>query len=52
MLLLGMVAGACVPASWGADKLLHPKRRPATRQPVASFEAVEFEGESVRLTGR
>jgi uncharacterized protein len=49
---LGMLAGACVPASWGADKLLHPKRRAVTRQPVASFEVVQFEGEGVRLAGR
>jgi uncharacterized protein len=52
MLVLGMVAGACVPASWGADRLLHPKRRPAKQQPVASFDAVEFEGEGVKLAGR
>src|SRR4029079_13698072 len=51
-LVLGMVAGACVPASWGADKLLHPKRRPAVQLPVASFEAVQFEGDGVRLAGR
>jgi len=52
MMVLGMIAGACMPASWGADKLLHPKRRPAKQQPVASFDAVEFEGEGVRLAGR
>ena len=51
-LVLGILAGACMPASWGADRLLYPKRRPVTQQPVASFEAVEFEGEGVKLAGR
>lgn len=51
-LALAMLAGACVPASWGADALLHPKRRAVTRRPVASFEVVQFEGEGVRLAGR
>ena len=51
MSLLGMVVGACVPASWGADKLLHPKRRPV-RQVASSSEAVQFEGDGVRLAGR
>jgi len=51
-LVLGMLAGACVPASWGADALLHPKRRPVMRRPVASFEVVQFEGDGVRLAGR
>jgi alpha-beta hydrolase superfamily lysophospholipase len=51
-LVLGILAGACVPASWGADRLLYPKRRPAVASPVASFEAVEFEGDGVKLAGR
>jgi alpha-beta hydrolase superfamily lysophospholipase len=51
-MVLGMIAGACMPASWGADALLHPKRRPAMQKPTASFEVVEFEGDGVRLAGR
>ena len=51
MLLFGVVATGCMPASWGADKLLHPKRRPV-RQAIPSSEAVQFEGEGVRLAGR
>ena len=51
-LVLGMLAAGCVPASWGADRLLYPKRRPAVASPVASFEAVEFEGDGVKLAGR
>jgi alpha-beta hydrolase superfamily lysophospholipase len=47
-----MVAEACIPASWGADALLHPKRRPVVRQPVATFEVVNFEGDGVKLIGR
>jgi alpha-beta hydrolase superfamily lysophospholipase len=51
-LVLGAVTGACVPASWGANKLLHPKRRAPIRLPTAAFEVVHFEGDGVRLAGR
>src|SRR5262245_47092149 len=40
-----------MPASWGADKLLYPKRRPV-RHPSPLADTVQFEGEGVRLAGR
>jgi uncharacterized protein len=41
-----------MPPSWGANALLHPQRRPMTRQPNRPAEAVEFEGEgTVKLKG-
>jgi alpha-beta hydrolase superfamily lysophospholipase len=40
------------PPSWGADKLLHPKRRPIHRQPRHAYEVVQFEGAGVKLVGR
>jgi alpha-beta hydrolase superfamily lysophospholipase len=49
--LLALGAGACMPPTWGANALLHPKRRPMTRQPNLPFEAVEFEGTGVKLRG-
>jgi alpha-beta hydrolase superfamily lysophospholipase len=49
LLILG--AGACMPPSWGANALLHPQRRPMTRQPNRAFDAVEFEGAGVKLKG-
>src|SRR5262249_4568761 len=49
--LLALGAGACMPPSWGANALLHPQRRPATRQPTRPFDAVEFDGAGVKLKG-
>jgi alpha-beta hydrolase superfamily lysophospholipase len=40
-----------MPPSWGANALLHPQRRPMTRQPNRAFDAVEFEGAGVKLKG-
>ena len=50
-LLLVIAAGGCMPPSWAANALLHPERRPMTRQPDRSFDAVEFEGAGVKLKG-
>ena len=50
--LLGLtVAAGCMPPSWGANALLHPQRRPMTRQPDRPFDAVEFDGAGVKLKG-
>jgi pimeloyl-ACP methyl ester carboxylesterase len=46
-----LLAAACVPASVAADVLLHPARRPVTKQPAVPFEAVEFDGAGVKLAG-
>ena len=46
-----VVAGGCMPPSWGANALLHPQRRPVTRAPDRPFEAVEFDGAGVKLKG-
>jgi len=48
-----LVAGAagCMPPSWGANALLHPSRRPVTRQPDRPFDAVDFDGAGVKLKG-
>lgn len=51
VLLLAVAAAGCMPPSWGANALLHPQRRPMTRQPDRPFDAVEFEGEGVKLKG-
>jgi len=52
LLLLAIGLGACMPPSWGANALLHPQRRPMTRQPNHPAEAVEFEGDgAVKLKG-
>ena len=40
-----------MPPSWGANALLHPQRRPMTRQPNRPADAVAFEGEGVKLQG-
>jgi len=40
-----------MPPSWGANALLHPQRRPMTRQPTRAFDAVELEGAGVKLKG-
>jgi len=50
-LLIVVVATGCMPPSWGANALLHPQRRPMTRQPDRPFDAVVFEGEGVNLKG-
>jgi pimeloyl-ACP methyl ester carboxylesterase len=40
-----------MPPSWAANAMLHPQRRPMTRQPDRPFEAVELDGEGVKLKG-
>src|SRR5262245_19851472 len=40
-----------MPASWGANALLHPQRRPMTRQPNAPFDALDVDGAGVKLKG-
>src|SRR4051812_27236535 len=49
--LLAIAACACMPPAWGANALLHPQRRPMTRQPTRPLDAVEFDGAGVRLKG-
>jgi alpha-beta hydrolase superfamily lysophospholipase len=49
--ILALGAGACMPPSWAANALLHPSRRPMTRQPARPFDAVDFEGAGVKLKG-
>jgi len=44
-------AAGCMPPSWGANALLHPQRRPMTRQPDRPFDAVDFDGAGVTLKG-
>jgi len=52
-LALLFVAGtmSCMPPSWAANALLHPGRRQVTQQPRRPFEAVDFDGDGVRLKG-
>ena len=40
-----------MPPSWAANAILHPQRRPMTRQPDRPFDAVEFDGAGVKLKG-
>jgi alpha-beta hydrolase superfamily lysophospholipase len=50
--LAALCASGCGPASWAADALLHPARRPIDRHPTASFDAVDFSGvDGVLLKG-
>src|SRR5829696_6926809 len=49
LILLG--ATGCMPASWGAQALLHPSRRLAYQQPTQPFDRVKFQGDGVLLTG-
>lgn len=49
--LVLLLAGGCMPPSWGANALLHPQRRPMTRVPEQKFEAVELDGAGVKLKG-
>jgi alpha-beta hydrolase superfamily lysophospholipase len=51
VVLVAVAAAGCMPPSWGANALLHPQRRPMTRQPDRPFDAVVFEGEGVKLKG-
>jgi alpha-beta hydrolase superfamily lysophospholipase len=51
VLIAALAAGGCMPPSWGANAMLHPQRRPMTRQPDRPFDAVEFEGAGVKLKG-
>jgi uncharacterized protein len=47
-----LAVAACVPTSRGADMVLHPARKPITKQPAIPFDAVEFEGDGgVKLKG-
>jgi len=48
---LAMGAAACMPPAWGANALLHPSRRPMTRQPDRPFDAVDFDAAGVTLKG-
>lgn len=50
-LALSLSFAACMPPSWGANAMLHPKRRPMIRQPDRPFEAVELAGDGVKLKG-
>jgi alpha-beta hydrolase superfamily lysophospholipase len=45
------LAPACMPPSWGANALLHPKRRTERKQPTRPFEAFEWQGDGVPLVG-
>lgn len=40
-----------MPPTWGAAALLHPARRPVTVRPNQPFDAVELEGDGVKLRG-
>lgn len=40
-----------MPPSWGANAILHPQRRPLTRQPARPFDAVDLDGAGVKLKG-
>jgi pimeloyl-ACP methyl ester carboxylesterase len=53
LVLLASLAAApgCMPPSWGAAALLHPTRKPASRQPTRPFEAFEWQGDGVPLVG-
>jgi uncharacterized protein len=54
LLALGLAAAlaGCMPPSWGANALLHPARRPRTRQPAGNFEELVIAGEGgVSLKG-
>jgi uncharacterized protein len=50
-LLTFVGAAGCMPPAWGANALLHPSRRPVTRQPTRPFDVVELEGVGVTLKG-
>jgi pimeloyl-ACP methyl ester carboxylesterase len=49
--LLGLSYGGRLSADWGAAALLHPLRRPATRQPDRVYEDVAFASGGERLEG-
>jgi uncharacterized protein len=51
--LAALAAGAtaCMPPSWGANALLHPPRRVATRSPAAAREELRLAGDGVTLAG-
>jgi pimeloyl-ACP methyl ester carboxylesterase len=40
-----------MPPSWGANRLLHPKRRLERKQPTRPFEPFEWQGDGVPLVG-
>ena len=48
---ISMLEMGCMPASWGADALLHPRRRPLTVARPAAAEEVAIDSEGVKLKG-
>jgi uncharacterized protein len=49
--LLLVASGACIPAGWGANAILHPHRRAVTMRPDLPFEDVRFERDGVAFKG-
>jgi pimeloyl-ACP methyl ester carboxylesterase len=51
-LAAALLAGGCMPPSWGANVLLHPHRRQVSRVPALPFERVDLDvAPGVRLAG-
>jgi len=49
---LGLLAAtACMPPSWGANAILHPRRRPVTSQPAIPFREVAFDSDGTTIRG-
>jgi hypothetical protein len=46
---LGGSLSGCVPPSWGANALLHPRLRSVTARPPASFQELDLAGDGVTL---
>jgi pimeloyl-ACP methyl ester carboxylesterase len=46
-----LAAGACLPADWGANAILHPSRRPVAARPDLAFEELSFANGEVTLKG-
>jgi alpha-beta hydrolase superfamily lysophospholipase len=46
---LAMLLVGCMPPSWGANALLHPGRRAATRRPSQPYDDVKLAGDGVTL---
>ncbi|HEY3358317.1 MAG TPA: alpha/beta fold hydrolase, partial [Polyangia bacterium] len=52
LLLLATALASCMPPSWGAGAILHPRRRPVTQIPPDPHEELTFQGEGgVTLRG-
>ncbi|MEW6364790.1 MAG: alpha/beta hydrolase [Acidobacteriota bacterium] len=49
--LLAITAASCLPPEWGANAILHPRRRPVTATPDIPFEPITFSNRSVTLKG-